>query len=1195
MFRKIAAFEARYQFTSPVFWVAFAIFFLMTFAATTVPQIQIGSRGNTNINAPVAMAQVLGIMSIFAIFILTAFVANVVVRDDETGYGPIVRSTPIRKFDYLFGRFAGAFFAGMVAFLSVPLGIFMGTLMPWVDPVKLGPFHIEHYLYAYFLIAVPSLFVMAAGFFALATATRSMLASYVGVVGFLILYFVLTGIFAKPQYDHIVGLFEPFGIGAVQDATKYWTASDRNTMLPPLSGIIGENRLIWFSISFVMLALAYSFFRFEGRGSKRPAKVRDVEAAPALHVGPLPAPRYDGAATRAQFWRWTRFEMGQVFKSPAFFVLLALGLLNSLATLWTADEARDFMIFPVTRIMIDGLIGAFTLIPIIVGIYYAGELVWRERDRRTHEVIDACPVPDWIFVVPKIAAITLVLFATYLISVAVAVAIQAIKGYTNFELIHYVTWYVVPEAIWTIELAAFAVFVQAVSPHKYVGWGIMVLYLVARVTFNNLGFELRLYQFAPTLIPLSDMNGEGRLWIKEIWLEVYWGAVMLMLAVLAYGLWRRGSETRLSPRLARLPRRLSGPAGAIMIVALLVALGSGSFIYYNTNVLNEYRTNVTTDDFKASYEKTLLHFETLPQPRVTDVALNVAIYPHDIRVETAGRYVLENRTGKPLSFVHVRWDRDLQMRAVSVDGGHVAKDFGAFHYRIFAFDKPMMPGERRALHFQSVLEQRGFKNSHDLTTVVDNGTFVNNYDIGPAIGIDMQGPLLSDPSKRRRHGLPGELRPAKLEDDSARANSYLSHNADWVNSDITVSTVADQTPIAPGYKVSETIANGRRTAHFVSDSKILPFFSVQSAKYVVKRDKWHNVDLAVYYDPHHPYDVDRMIAAMKVSFDVYTKAFSPFQFHQMRILEFPAYSEFAQSFANTVPYSEGIGFIQNYAAVKADPDKIDLVTYVTAHELGHQWWAHQIIGADMQGMTMLSETFAQYSAMLVMERMYGPDQVRKFLKYALDQYLRSRGSEEIEELPLERVENQGYIHYNKGAVVMYRLKEAVGEDVVDRSLRRLLVQYAFKPAPYPSSKDFIKILREEAGPKYNQLITDLFEKITVYDLKATSASSTKRADGKYDVTINVEAHKYYADGKGKETEATMNEDVPIGAFLVEPGKAGFDHSKILSLATQRIHGGKQTIHLVLDKAPAFAGIDPYNEWIDRNSDDNVTSVGKSGS
>jgi len=1195
MFRKIAAFEARYQFTSPVFWVAFAIFFLMTFAATTVPQIQIGSRGNTDINAPVAMVQVFGIMSIFAIFILTAFAANVVVRDDETGYGPIVRSTPIRKFDYLFGRFTGAFIASMVAFFSVPLGVFIGTLMPWVDPVKLGPFHLEHYLYAYFLIAGPSLFVMAAGFFALATATRSMLATYVGVVGFLIFYFVLTGIFSKPQYDHIVGLFEPFGIGAVQEATKYWTASDRNTMLPPLWGVIGENRLIWFSISFVLLAIAYVTFRFEGRGSKRPAKVRAKEAPPAPHVGPLPAPQYDAASTRAQFWRWTSFEMGQVFKSPAFFVLLALGLLNALGSLWTADEASNFMIFPVTRIMIDGLIGAFTLIPVIVGIYYAGELVWRERDRRTHEVIDACPVPDWIFVVPKIAAITLVLFATYLVSVVVAVAIQAIKGYTNFEIVHYITWYVVPQAIWTLELAAFAIFVQAVSPHKYVGWGIMVLYLVARVTFVNLGFEHRLYQFAPTLVPLSDMNGVGKFWIKQMWLQVYWGAIMLILATLAYGLWRRGAETRLSPRLARLPRRLAGTAGVVMIAALLVALGTGGFIYYNTNVLNEYRTNVTTDDYEASYEKTLLHFQTVPQPRITDVALNVALYPHDTRVETTGRYILENRTDKPLNAVHVRWNRDLDMQELSVDGGRPGQDFGAFHYRIFNFVTPMAPGERRTLHFRSVLEQRGFKNSRDLTTVVDNGTFVNNFAISPSIGMDYQGPLLSDPSKRRRHGLPAQLRPKKLEDDSARANNYLTHNADWVSSDITVSTVADQTPIAPGYKVSETVANGRRTVHFVSDAKILPFFSMQSAKYAVKRSKWHDVDLAVYYDPHHPYDIDRMIAAMKASFDVYTKAFSPFQFHQMRVLEFPAYENFAQSFANTVPYSEGIGFIQNYAAVKKDPDKIDLVTYVTAHELGHQWWAHQIIGADMQGMTMLSETFAQYSALLVMEHLYGPDQVRKFLKYSLDHYLRSRGSEEVEELPLERVENQGYIHYDKGAVIMYRLKEAVGEDVVDRSLRRLLAQYAFKPAPYPSSKDFIKILREEAGPKYNQLVTDLFEKITIYDLKVVSSSSAKRADGKYDVTINVEAHKYYADGKGKETETPMNEEVPIGAFLVEPGKAGFDRSKILYLADKPITKGKQTIHLVLDKAPAFAGIDPYNEWIDRNSDGNVMAVGKNGS
>jgi aminopeptidase N len=333
-----------------------------------------------------------------------------------------------------------------------------------------------------------------------------------------------------------------------------------------------------------------------------------------------------------------------------------------------------------------------------------------------------------------------------------------------------------------------------------------------------------------------------------------------------------------------------------------------------------------------------------------------------------------------------------------------------------------------------------------------------------------------------------------------------------------------------------------------------------------------------------------MIAAMKASFDVYSKAFTPFQFHQMRILEFPAYETFAQSFANTVPDSENLGFIQDWDAIKNDPDKIDMVTFVTAHELGHQWWAHQIIGADMQGATMLSETFAQYSAMLVMEHLYGPEHVRKFLKWSLDRYLRARGSQERDEQPLERVEDQDYVHYWKGAPIMYRLKETVGEDVVDRSLRRLLVQYAFKPAPYPSSKDFIKILREEAGPKYDSLITDLFQRITLYDLKANHASGTKRADGRYDVALEIEARKFYADGKGRETAAPMKEDVFTGLFLSEPGKAGFNAAKVVYYARQPIVTGKQTLHFVVNTPPKFAGIDPYNLWIDRNSNDNLVPV-----
>jgi ABC-2 type transport system permease protein len=1195
MFRKIAAFELRYQLTSPVFWVAFGIFFLLAFAAITNSNVHIGSSGNTLYNAPYAIIQTLVVMCVFAIFATTAFVANVVVRDDETGFGQIIRATPVRKFDYLFGRFTGAFIASMIVFASVPLATLLGTFMPWVDQVKLGPFRPQDYLYAYFLVSLPTLLVLSATFFALATATRSMMATYLGVVAFLVIFVVLQGLFNKPEYEHTVGLLEPFGLGSIHQATKYWTASDRNTMLPPFSGIILYNRIIWFSISFAMLTLAYFLYRFEGKGAKRTRRTEAAETPAPQPAGPLPAPRFDGYTTRVQSWKWTRFEMAQVFKSPAFFVLLALGLFNAVGGMWYSDRVFDFVVFPVTRIMIDALRGSFTIIPIIIAIYYSGELVWRERDKRTHEMFDACPVPDWAFVVPKVAAIVLVLLATLLVSVGAGVAVQTIKGYHNHELAHYLLWYVFPMALAAVEIAVLSIFVQALSPHKYIGWMVMGLYIVSLLYLPNLGYDHNLYIYGGSPdVPLSDMNGQGQFWIAGAWFSLYWCAIAMVLAVLTYALWRRGTETRLKPRFARLPRRLSGAAGMLLLAALFVAAGSGSFIFYNTNILNEYRTSIDDDKFAADYEKVLLPFEKLPQPRITAVTLNVAIYPHQTRIETAGSYLIENRTAKPLTNVHIRWQPHLKLLSLTIEHATLVKDYGRFNYRIYAFDKPMAPGEKRTMQFKTLLEQKGFKNSGNTTRIVDNGTFVDNTEISPTIGMDRSASL-TDPVKRRRYGLPSQLRAAKLEDDSARVNNYLSHDADWVMSDITVSTVADQTPIAPGYTVSENVADGRRTLRFKSDAPILPYFSIQSAAYAIKRDKWHDVNLAVYYDPHHPYDIDRMLAAMKASFEVYSKAFSPYQFRQARILEFPAYATFAQSFANTVPYAEGIGFIQDYNAIKNDPDRIDLVTYVTAHEFGHQWWAHQVIGADMQGMTMLSETFAQYSAMLVMEKLYGPEHVRKFLKFSLDRYLRARGGEEVEELPLERVENQGYIHYDKGAVIMYRLKETVGEDVVNRALRKLLAEYAFKPAPYPSSKDFIKILRQEAGPKYDRLITDLFERITIYDLRTTSASSKKRADGKYDVTLNIVARKYYADGKGKETETPLNEDVDVGAFLVEPGKKGFEKSKILAFERLPLRTGKQVLHLVTDRAPAFAGIDPYNEWIDRNSDDNVTSVSAAGS
>jgi aminopeptidase N len=1198
MFRHIAAFELRYQLKNSVFWVGCAIFFLLTFASVTSDSIQIGGRGPVFLNAPTSILKTLAIMSLFSVFVIVALVANVVIRDEATGFAPIIRTTSVSKRDYLLGRYVGAVCASFFVLVATPLGILVGSWMPWLDPEKVGPFRATHYLYALFVYGLPTLLIVSAVFFSLATLTRSMMATYVGAVALIVMYMVLRGMFDDHQYDTYVALLDPFALSTLRITIKYWTTTESNQNMPALAGLLLYNRLLWMGLGLALFGVAYAFFRFEGTSS--PGWFRRAQKAPApaaesarasVMLTALPPPR-DGFATRLrQAWALASFDMRFVFKSPAFFVLIGIGVMNAIGSLWDAGSIYGGDVFPVTRLMVESLNGAFSIMTLIVAVYYGGELVWRDRERKIHEIVDATSAPDWVHLVPKIIAIALVLVATSLVSVAAAIFVQLLKGYTQLELWHYVTWYVVPGTVSAFLLAVLSVFVQVLMPHKMLGWGVMLLYIVATVALSSAGFEHFLYNYGSgPEVRLSDMNGSGRFHIARDTFYFYWTAFATMLCVLAYAVWPRGATDGVLSRVRLAPRRLRGGALAIFATSFVMFASSGAWIYYNTNVLNRYRTEADLDEQLADYEKTLIAFEKVPQPRVRDVKLDVQIYPRATKVVSRGSYRVVNASNAPLSHVHVRWRDALRLDEIDIEGAVLEKDFGRHHYRIYRFTSPLAPNEQRSISFATTLEERGFPNNRPLVRVVENGTFVNNTEITPELGITRED-LLKDRQKRHKYGLPRELRPPVLEDDRARAFSALRHDSDWIDTDITVTTDADQTPIAPGMRVSESTAEGRRTVRFKSDSPIMHFFSIQSARYAVEQRNFKGIDLAVYYHPTHGYNVKRMLDAMEVSLELFAARFSPFQFKQARILEFPAYAEFAQSFANTIPYSESLGFIFDH---QSQPDRIDMVTYVTAHEIGHQWWGHQLLPSDQQGATLLVESFAQYSALLVMEQMYGRNQVRRFLKYELDRYLRNRGGQAIEELPLARVEDQPYIHYQKGALAMYWLREVVGQDKLDGALSRLLAEFGGKPAPYPNARDFLRILREEVGPEHEALIADLFEKITLYDVSVSEATTQQRSDGKFDVTLKVFARKMYADGRGKEVEAPLDEPFELGIFTEEPGKLAFTDESVLLLQRQMLHSGEQTFTVTVDRAPKLVGIDPYNKRIDRNSEDNLKTIDEAG-
>jgi len=423
-----------------------------------------------------------------------------------------------------------------------------------------------------------------------------------------------------------------------------------------------------------------------------------------------------------------------------------------------------------------------------------------------------------------------------------------------------------------------------------------------------------------------------------------------------------------------------------------------------------------------------------------------------------------------------------------------------------------------------------------------------------------------------------------IDDAAARTVNYLRHDADWIRFGATVCTSPTQTAVAPGYLVKQWTENGRNCFRYEQDQPVLAFWAILSAAWKVARDSSAGVAIEVYHHPWHTFAVPSMVEASKDGLAFFSEAFSPYQFRQYRIFEFPLYASFAQAFPGMIPYSEAIGFVQRK---EEGDDKIDFTYFVTAHELAHQWWAHQVIGADLQGSTSFSEGLAEYSALLLMERKFGREASQKFLRNELDGYLTGRGSERKKELPFLLVENQPYIHYQKGSLVYYALRDYLGEAVLHGALRQFIAKFAFKGPPYPTARELRAEIAAVTPDSLQYVLRDLFDEITLYEHTADSVKTVKRTDGQWETTLHFSASKFKADSSGTQAKVPEADYVDVGVF---GGKVpGAKLGRTLEVRKVRVTGPALASFVTAER-PTAAGIDPYNKLIDRTPEDNVKPI-----
>lgn len=1186
-FREVYRYEVAHRLRSLTTWAYALILGGLAFAMIAGGAPRAGVHGN----APVQLAYLSMLLSILGIVVTAGLFGDAAVRDARAGMDPLVFTTPLRRAEYLGGRFLGAFTINAIVLLAIPVGFTLPVLLGIPDAAAFGPVRPAALLQAYLLILLTNIAFTGAVLFTTGVLTRQTIPVYLAAIGLFVGTMIALGPDADDLVSPVMSVIGPLGFAALNEATVLWTAAERNTRLVGLPAHLLWNRLVWLSAASVVLALLHARFRFahpDGGRRRRRAGRAVVDPAPS-RARPVEMPRVRGSFHARTGFRQTLAIAGNALAEIAAsrWFLVMLVACTGLTLLWgwnVAQTVFDTSIWPVTMLIAETVLSQ-RIVPFVFLLItlYAGELVWKDRDAGVSEIADAAPVPDAASLIGRFLALSVMIVLIQVATLVGGMLIQAFQGYFRFELGVYLPIVFGLNLADYILVAALAMTIHVVVNQKYLGHLIVILGFILPRAAAAIGIHHHLLRYGTGPgWTYSDMNGFGPFLEGFVWFRLYWAAWALLLVVIAAVFQVRGPETGAALRLRKARARFTGMVARTAGVAVLLIVVLGGFVFYNTNIRNEYVPPEEAGARQALYESRYGHLGERPQPEIFAADLRVEIRPYEAAADIGGTYRLVNRNDTAIDSLYVTFIsprpevRDLSFDRAA-DAVLVDDETG---FRIYALAEPLAPGDTMELRFDVEVRTHGFRNDEDLDGVFANGASFNRSWM-PFVGYQRMVEL-SDATERERFGL-APVAPPDPDDPDARRFRQPFTDADRVHVRTILGTAPDQIAITPGVLRRSWTENGRQ--YFEYETEALESFgaTVFSGRYAVLEDRWNDIALRIFHHPAHPYDLDRTMRAMKASLDYFTHAFGPYPDSQLRIVEIPRYGGFGHAHANTIAFTE------DYFLSRVKHGEVDQPFYGTAHEVAHQWWGGMAGGARLPGAGFLSESLANYSAMMLVEHEFGRDEARRVYDFQMDRYLRGRGSQG-REVPLLDVGDQPYIAYRKGAVAMYTLREHIGADAVNGALRRYFERFGNAGPPYPVSRDLYAELRAVTPDSLRSLLTDWFETVTLWELKADRAVVAPAGDGSFVVTLDVTARKLRADAEGSESEVPMDDLIEIGTFAAGPdGTRG----ERLYVEQRRLRSGAQTIRFRVPAEPAWAGVDPRRLLTERNRADNQVKVGSS--
>lgn len=1172
MFAELLRFELRYHFGQITFRLGAVLFFglgmLMTYGSFGGPDV--------HQNAPYVIQMIVCLLSLFSIFTVTLACASVVLRDGHYHVEPLIFATGLRKPTYFLVRLTGLLLAMSVILVLALAGI--GLAMPNVAAEHQGPFRISHFIYPLLTFGIPNIFFCSAILFVTAVLTRNARFVYAAGVLLFILYFVgsilgnspmLAGATLKPGGpDFLSILIDPFGFTAFFGETRNWSTAMRNTSLFPLSTPFLLNRLLWMGLSAVLLGLAYVRFKFEITNPKS-SKKRNKEKA----VMPI-STRYSPVRTRIDTltyplatWRsqW-KLDVRSIFGHVLWPVLMALWVFFNAVELYEnlSNGVYGIRSHATTGIIAEQLLAVRPALLLI--IFYGAELMHREKTFGMQALIFSTPVRTATIFLSKLAVLTTLIFSLITVHIATGAAVQWFAGADSFDWGIYLSLYYYCGMPLTL-FAMLVLFIQTIFSNKYLGMLVSGLLIAIFIFARRLGMESYLFRFAITPgMRYSDFNGWGVHGTSFHGYMLYWFLCACVLAIAGMHL---GMDSGQATWRTRLLAGLSG-WGRLSVLACAVCMAlfaaAGFYIQSQTTSTASERTGSANEQWQIAYERKYKSVENAAQPMIKAIRLRTDLFPDENKYAVRGRYLLQNQSDRPISRLLIGSDPEVDVVRFKIRDARAAAFDEPFKRYAYDLPKPLLPGDTIGLDFTMQVTRPAFAAFNSEHSVIANGTYIELEKYVPYLGYQADFEV-SDPEIRQKNGLP--KRTIRISTD----RSY--HFIDFEN---LISTAVDQYVVSPGRLESTWREKERSYFYYKSSQPMRPMFALSSARYRVIDQHYKGVTFRICHQPMHTGNVPAMMQAMRDAVDYGNMHFGQYPLPELTLAEIPHYPGSATAYPGVIYSQERINFMGDFR----DSSRFNHAYATIAHETAHQWWANRLSPTYGPGDALLTEALAKYTEAMVTEKRFGKMLLQQYLRADNQLYFAFRGAAGERELPLVQTYDQPFVHYQKGGLAFYNLKEILGESYVNQALKALLHQYGY-PNHKPLPADLVQALVHSATPAQVRLIDGHFNRVITYQNRMKALSCKSLPDGRFEIVLQIHVQKLdETDGHTRLLPA--DDDFEIGIFETRPS-AWNRQTKPLYLRKYHFTKPETIIHVTTDRKPSFAVLDPMSCVLNANGDD----------